>query len=384
MIQRELSAKLKEYVKQYPILTVTGPRQSGKTTLVRNLFPECKYVSLEDPDQRKYAIEDPRGFIYQYGEAVIIDEAQNAPDLFSYLQTEVDLKPKMGRFILTGSQQFGMMERISQSLAGRTAIARLLPLSISELSNASIKQDINENLYTGFYPAIYDRKLHPTETYTFYVNTYLERDVRSALGVKDLLQFETFLRLCAGRVGQLINFSSLGSETGVSYKTIQSWLSVLEASYIVKRLQPWHANLKKRLIKASKLYFYDVGLAAYLIGIQNADQLQAHPLRGALFENMIIAEAYKQQFNSGRNQPLSFFRDSQGNEVDLLIETGAGLNAYEIKTSRTINSDFFNGLQHLKKLKINIARTNLIYGGDENRTQSNHRIYSWNDIDFDN
>lgn len=382
MIQRTLSKKLKEYSQQYPILTITGPRQSGKTTLVRNLFSKYNYLSLEDPDNRRYATEDPRGFIGQYGEAVIIDEAQNAPDLFSYLQTEVDLKPKMGRFILTGSQQFGMMERISQSLAGRTAIARLLPLSMNELLATSIKKNLNEHLYTGFYPAIYDRQLNPTETYAFYANTYLERDVRSALGVKDLTQFETFLRLCAGRVGQLINFSSIGSEVGVNYKTIQSWLSVLEASYIIRRIQPWHANLKKRLVKSSKLYFYDVGLAAYLIGIKSTEQLQTHPLRGALFENMVIAEAFKQQFNNGQNQPFFFFRDSQGNEVDLLIETGAGLNAYEIKASKTINSDFFHGLNYLKELKIPIVATHLIYGGSENRTQSNHLILSWQNADF--
>lgn len=382
MIQRTLSKKLKEYSQQYPILTITGPRQSGKTTLVRSLFPRHNYVSLEDPDNRRYATEDSRGFIELYGKAVIIDEAQNAPDLFSYLQTEVDLKPGMGRFILTGSQQFGMMERISQSLAGRTAIARLLPLSIHELLAASIEKKLNEQLYNGFYPAIYDRKLNPTETYAFYTNTYLERDVRSALAVKDLTQFATFLRLCAGRVGQLINFNSLGSEVGVNYKTIQSWLSVLEAGYIVRRLQPWHANLKKRLIKSAKLYFYDVGLAAYLIGIQNAEQLQTHPLRGALFENMVVAEAFKQQFNNGQHQPLFFFRDSQGNEIDLLIETGAGLNAYEIKSAQTISNDFFKGLDYLKKLKVPITETSLIYGGNENRIQSGHKIQRWRDAHF--
>ena len=382
MIQRALAEKLLLYAKQYPIITLTGPRQSGKTTLVRQLFADHAYVSLEDLDNRAYAKEDPRGFLKQYSQGAIIDEAQNAPDLFSYLQTEVDRTPDAGRFILTGSQQFEMMERITQSLAGRTAIARLLPLSIEELLPNLLGETINECLYTGFYPAIYDRRLNPSETYGFYVNTYLERDARSLLGIQNLSQFEIFIRLCAGRAGQLVNFSSMSAEVGVSYKTIQAWISVLEASYIVKRVQPWHANLKKRLVKSPKLYFYDVGLAAYLIGIQNADQLQVHPLRGALFENMMIAEAFKQQYNNGGSQPLSFFRDSQGNEVDLLIETGAGLNVYEIKSAQTIGSDFFKGLDYLQKLNVPIAQTNLIYGGDGSRTQSGHTVQSWRTVNF--
>lgn len=382
MIPRILSNELKDCAKQYPIVTVTGPRQSGKTTLVKSLFPDHAYVSLEDLDRRTAAINDPRGFLAQYQAGAIFDEAQNAPDLFSYLQTEVDLNPEAGRFILTGSQQFEMMERVSQSLAGRTAIARLLPLSITELKTAGIPLDINNQLYSGFYPAIYDRSLNPSKALAYYISTYVERDVRSVLGITDLSRFDTFLRLCAGRVGQLINLSNLGSEVGVSHNTIRSWISVLEASFVVKRLQPWHSNLKKRLVKSPKLYFYDVGLAAYLIGIQNADQINAHPLRGALFENMIVAEAFKQQFNHGKSQQISFFRDSQGNEVDLLMETGAGLNAYEIKSGQTIGSDFFKGLDYLKKLEIPIAETTLIYGGDESRTQSDHKVIGWRDVSF--
>ena len=238
MILRALAERLITYSKQYPIITITAPRQSGKTTLVRQLFADHAYVSLEDLDNRTYAKEDPRGFLKQYGQGAIIDEAQNAPDLFSYLQTEVDLNPEAGRFILTGSQQFEIMERITQSLAGRTAIARLLPLSIEELLPDLLGETINDCLYTGFYPAIYDRSLNPSETYSFYVNTYLERDVRSLLGIQDLSRFEIFLRLCAGRVGQLVNFSSMSAEVGVSYKTIQAWLSVLEASFIIKLLPP--------------------------------------------------------------------------------------------------------------------------------------------------
>jgi predicted AAA+ superfamily ATPase len=382
MIPRSIASQLVGYAKQYPILTITGPRQSGKTTLVRELFKDHAYVSLEDLDNRSYAKGDPRGFLAHYSEGAILDEAQNCPSLFSYLQTEVDLRPKAGRFILTGSQQFEMMERITQSLAGRTAIARLLPLSLGELCSEGVEKTINDYLYTGFYPAIYDRGLNPSETYSFYANTYLERDVRSLLSIQDLSQFETFLQLCAGRVGQLVNFSAMSAEVGVSYKTIQAWLSVLEASYIVKRVQPWHANLKKRLVKSPKLYFYDVGLAAYLMGIQNADQLQAHPLRGALFENMMVAEAFKQQYNHGQSQPISFFRDSQGNEVDLLIETGVGLRAYEIKSGQTIGSDFFKGLDYLKKLNVPIVGTHLIYGGEENQIRSNHKVQSWRTANF--
>lgn len=382
MIPRILSTELKDYARQYPIVTVTGPRQSGKTTLVRSVFPSHTYVSLEDLDKRMAAIDDPRGFLNRYQAGAIFDEAQNAPDLFSYLQTEVDLNPKAGRFILTGSQQFEMMEHISQSLAGRTAIARLLPLSITELKDSGTPLNLNDCLYSGFYPAIHDRKLNPSKALAFYISTYLERDVRSVLGINDLSRFNTFLRLCASRAGQLINLSSLGSEVGVSHNTIRSWLSVLEASFIIKLLQPWHANIKKRLIKSPKLYFYDVGLAAYLIGIQTADQLNAHPLRGALFENMLIAEAFKQQYNHGKSQAMSFFRDSQGNEVDLLIETGMGHTVYEIKSAQTIGSDFFKGLDYLKKLKIPINETTLIYGGSENYTQFSHKIQSWQDANF--
>ena len=382
MIPRTLTPELKDYTKQYPIITVTGPRQSGKTTLVRSVFPNHAYVTLEDLDTRREAIEDPRGFLQRYSKGAIFDEAQNVPDLFSYLQTEVDERPEPGRFILTGSQQFEMMERVTQSLAGRTAIARLLPLSLQELLVSKETIALNDCLYSGFYPAIHNRELNPSKALAFYISTYLERDVRSVLGVTDLSRFDIFLRLCAGRAGQLLNTSSLGSEVGVSHNTIRSWLSVLEASFIIKLLPPWHAKLKKRLVKSPKLYFYDVGLAAYLIGIQNADQLQAHPLRGALFENMMVAEAFKQQYNHGHSQPLSFFRDSQGNEVDLLIETGAGLNAYEIKSAQTIGSDFFKGLNYLQKLKVPIAETNLIYGGDETRTQSGHKVQSWRTVDF--
>ena len=382
MIHRILSDELKDYAKQYPIVTVTGPRQSGKTTLVRSVFPYHAYVSLEDLDKRTAAINDPRGFLNQYQSGAIFDEAQNAPDLFSYLQTQVDLNPQTGRFILTGSQQFEMMERVSQSLAGRTAIARLLPLSIKELRDTGTTLNLNSCLYSGFYPAIHDRQLNPSKALAFYISTYLERDVRSVLGITDLSRFNIFLRLCASRVGQLLNLSSLGSEVGVSHNTIRSWLSVLEASFIVKLLQPWHANIRKRLVKSPKLYFYDVGLAAYLVGIQTADQLNAHPLRGALFENMLVAEAFKQQFNQGKSQAMSFFRDSQGNEVDLLIETGTGQTAYEIKSAQTINSDFFKGLDYLQKLKLPIVKTTLIYGGNENYTQSGHQIQSWLDAAF--
>lgn len=382
MIPRILSSELKEYAKQYPIVTITGPRQSGKTTLVRSIFPSHAYVSLEDLDKRMAAMNDPRGFLAQYGTGAIFDEVQNAPDLFSYLQTEVDLNPQTGRFILTGSQQFEMMERISQSLAGRTAIARLLPLSITEFKGKKPALDLNDCLYSGFYPAIHDRQLNPSKALAFYVSTYVERDVRSVLGITDLSRFNLFLRLCASRVGQLLNLSSLGSEVGVSHNTIRSWLSVLEASFIVKLLQPWHANIRKRLVKSPKLYFYDTGLAAYLIGIQTADQLNAHPLRGALFENMLVTEAFKQQFNHGKSQAMSFFRDSQGNEVDLLIETGAGHTAYEIKSAQTLNSDFFKGLDYLRKLKVPITETSLIYGGNENHIQSGHKIQSWLNASF--
>ena len=368
VIKRDLASKILEWAGQYPVVTVTGPRQSGKTTLVKALFPGHAYVSLEDPDQRAFAREDPRGFLQRVREGVILDEIQNVPELASYLQAEVDTRSDAGRFILTGSRQFELMESVSQSLAGRTAIARLLPFSLAELygPDATGKAPgLDEVLHTGFYPRIHDRGLRAAEAMSFYISTYLERDVRQLLQVADLRTFERFLRLAAGRTGQLVNATALGSEVGVSHNTIRQWLSILESSHIIRLLPPWSGNLGKRLVKTPKLYFLDTGLAAALWGVSEASQLAAHPLRGALFETFVVGEALKARFHGGKSDNLLFFRDHSGHEVDLLLEYGDGVDLFEIKSSRTIHDDFFKGLDAFESRLRPARKRFLIQGGDD-------------------
>lgn len=377
MFQRELGDKILEWSRQYPIVTVTGPRQSGKTTLARALFPDLSYVSLEELDQRRFAREDPRGFLAEYREGAVIDEVQNVPDLLSYLQGEVDRDDRPGRFILTGSRQFEMIESVSQSLAGRTAIARLLPLAFGELPESAGEESPDEWIFRGFYPRIHAKGLDPAEAYSFYVSTYLERDVRQMTQIADLAAFEKFLQLCAGRAGQLLNLSSLSNEIGLTHPTIRRWVSILEASHIVKLLQPWHANVSKRLVKTPKLYFIDTGLACHFLGIEKPDQLRSHPLRGALFENMIVAEALKQRFNVGRSDNLYFYRDHVGNEVDLLLSSADGQDGFEIKSSSTINADFFRGLDRLENDVGKLRKRGIIYGGNQGRFERKTAVIPW-------
>lgn len=376
MINRNIEPVLLDLAKKYSVVTITGPRQSGKTTLCRKVFSGLKYVNLEAPDIRMFAKEDPRGFLASNSGGVILDEIQRIPDLLSYIQTMVDLDNRPGQFILTGSQQFEVMNTISQSLAGRTALLKLLPLSLSELSQTP-PPDINRLMITGFYPRIHDQQLNPSQALGDYLETYVERDLRQLALLKDLSLFEKFLKLCAGRVGQVLNLQSLGNDVGVSHSTARIWLTLLEASYIIFILQPWHANISKRLIKSPKLYFYDVGLAAFLLGLENEAQVSRDPLRGNLFENIVIIEALKQRFNRGLRSNLFFYRESNGNEVDLVAETGRELLAVEIKSGATVNPDFFKGLLHFKKAVLSryTFKGGIIYGGNETQQRSDFPVY---------
>lgn len=381
MIKRRLERKLRQWAAEYPVVTVTGPRQSGKTTLCRAVFDDKPYLSMEDLDNREFAREDPRGFLAAVPQGAVLDEIQYVPDLVSYIQTRVDEVQQPGMFILTGSRQFEMMESVSQSLAGRTAVARLLPFSYGELYGKRAPASMDEMLYAGFYPRIHDCKLNPTEALSFYLSTYIERDVRQILSVNDLDRFATFIRLCAGRSGQLLNMQSLGGECGVSHNTIKSWLSVLQASGIIKLLRPWHANMGKRLVKSPKLYFLDTGLACFLLGIQTPEHLIGHPLRGGLFETFVVAEAYKQHDHSGLPERLWFYRDSHGNEVDLLAGSEVELRAWEVKSAMTISSDFFKGLKVLEKSVPDLRYKSIIYGGSKEGVRQGVTLRPWDKID---
>jgi uncharacterized protein len=381
MIKRRLAGKLQEWAAQYPVVTVTGPRQSGKTTLCKAVFPDKPYLSLEDLDNRDFARTDPRGFLAEIPEGAVLDEIQYAPDLVSYIQTVVDEVQQPGMFILTGSRQFEMMESVSQSLAGRTAVARLLPFSYGELYPKPDDLTIDEMLYAGFYPRIHDKKLNPTEALSFYLSTYIERDVRQILSVMNLDRFSSFIRLCAGRTGQLLNMQSIGGECGVTHNTVKSWLSVLQASGIIKLLHPWHANIGKRLVKTPKLYFIDTGLACLLLGIHRPAHLFGHPLRGALFETFVVSEALKQHAHAGLPDRLCFFRDNHGNEVDLLGESGSELVAWEIKSAMTLSSDFFKGLKMLEASGVGLKSQGLVYGGDRKMTRQGVGIIPWSQLD---
>lgn len=380
LVPRDAEAKALELAGQYPVLTITGPRQSGKTTLCRMIFPDKAYVSLEDIDERSYAQQDPRGFLARFPGGAVIDEIQRVPGLLSYIQTMVDEKQRDGFFILTGSQQFELLENISQSLAGRTALIRLLPFTLGEAYRDSADISMDRVLYTGFYPRIFDKNLNPTEAMLFYVNTYVERDLRMLINVKDLSKFEIFLKLCAGRTGQILNMSSIGNDCGINHATVKSWLSVLEASYIIKLLRPYYKNFNKRLVKSPKLYFLDTGLAAFLLEIQNETQIATHPLKGMLFESFIVSEFLKRRFNAGKTDNFYFFRDNIGNEIDLIADHGLGMNAFEIKSGQTVNRSFFKGLSYLSRLTDDVRQSYLLYGGNKNMVRQNIHVVSWRDI----
>lgn len=384
MISRNITPLLQQLARQYPVITLTGPRQSGKTTLAKSLFPHKPYVSLENPDTRRYAIEDPRGFLNDYPQGAILDEIQRTPDLPSYLQGIVDADPQPGRFILTGSQQFELMTQVTQSLAGRTAVLRLLPFTLAEAARfkgSSAQPDLASTMLTGFYPRIHDKNLNPSQALADYFATYVERDLRQLAAVHDLQRFERFVRLCAGRTGQLLNLDSLGNDAGVSHATARAWIDLLQTSYIVHLLPPWFTNSGKRLIKSPKLYFYDVGLACWLLGLRTPSQVSRDPLWGSLFENFIIMEALKDRFNAGESAEMYFYRDSEGNEVDLLLPTGGKLHAIEIKAGATVNSDYFKGLKtfaaHHPKA---VAGGGVVFGGTQSQNRSDWPVHSWLDL----
>lgn len=361
MIQRTAESELRALASQYKAVAVVGPRQSGKTTLVRWVFKDKPYINLENPDTRLFATDDPRAFLSNYPNGAILDEAQRVPELFSYLQQILDESATLGLFIITGSNNFLLQENISQSLAGRIGYLNLLPLSIDEIDNVSLTPDTL--MFNGGYPIIYNQQIEVSKWYSNYIRTYVERDVRLLKNISNLNTFEKFLRLCAGRIGQLLNMSNLAIETGVDVKTISAWISVLETSFLVFKLQPYHENHNKRVVKMPKLYFYDTGLAMALLGFENENHLNLHPYRGQIFENMIILEFLKKRFNKGKSNNLYFWRDNVGNEVDLIIADGSTITPVEIKSGQTITNDYFKGIQYWNK----ISKTEggyVIYGGD--------------------
>ena len=384
MIERNIAPVLQQLATQYPVITLTGPRQSGKTTLTRRLFSDKPYVTLEDPDTRRFAMEDPRGFLMQFAQGAILDEIQRAPELTSYLQGMVDADPKPGRFVLTGSHQFELMSQVSQSLAGRTAVLRLLPFTLAEvhrLRGGMASPDLAQTLLTGFYPRIHDQSLDPSQALADYFATYVQRDLRQLAAVQDLQRFERFVRLCAGRTGQLLNLSSLGNDAGVTHSTARAWIDLLQSSYIVHLLPPWFANTGKRLVKASKLYFHDVGLACWLLGLRSAAQVARDPLWGSLFENFVIMEAMKDRLNAGATAEMYFYRDSEGNEVDLLIPVGTKMHAIEIKAGATINPDYFKGLKTFAAHQPAVFASGcVVFGGADGQSRSDWPVHAWHQL----
>ncbi|MBA3029834.1 MAG: ATP-binding protein [Desulfobacteraceae bacterium] len=386
MISRELETKLHELNGYYPVVVVTGPRQSGKTTLCRMAYPDKPYVSLEAMDTRDFAVSDPRGFLAKYADGAILDEIQHAPELLSYLQSDIDARPDSGRFILTGSQHFELSQSISQSLAGRCGILVLLPPSLEELGGfPAIPSDLFSFLWQGAYPRIYDRKIPAHQWLADYTATYIQRDVRQVINVGDLQTFAGFLKLCAGRTGQEINLSALGNDAGISRNTIRAWLSVLETSYIIHRLPAWHVNIRKQVAKTPKLHFFDSGLVCYLLGIHDPEQLRLHPLRGAIFETWVVSEIYKHMVHKGIKPRLFHYRESRGSEIDLIIEHGRELITLEIKSGATITRDFF---KHLKLFSARMTKAShdhqvkpyLVYGGEDSQKRSDAEVLSWRQL----
>lgn len=383
MIAREISSVILSMKTKMPVVVITGPRQSGKTTLAKALFPSHEYINLEFPDVRAKVAADPRFFLTSYkGEGVLVDEVQRLPELFSYIQGIVDETREPGRYILTGSHNFLLMEKISQSLAGRAALFNLLPFTITEImSGFPVENDFMQLIFRGSYPRVYDQQLSPPDWYPDYISAYVERDVRLVENVRDLNRFHTFLQLCAGRVGQLFNASAIANEVGVNYKTIQSWISVLEASFIIFFLPPFYKNFNKRLIKSPKLYFYDTGLICSLLGIQSPKELTFHYLKGEIFESLVISEIKKRLTNAANPARLYFWRDQGGHEIDCLIDLGTQVKAVEIKSANTITMDFFKNLHYWQKLSgYPGEHSYLVYGGTDTQPWPHAQVIGWKNI----
>ena len=379
IIKREIISAINLLVGKYPIIAVTGPRQSGKTTLLKSMFPEYRYVSLENPDVRSFATTDPNGFLNEYSQYVILDEVQRVPSLFSYLQTLVDESKIMGQFILSGSQNFHLVQNITQSLAGRVAMFKLLPFDFQELNSAGLLQEnYIDNLVKGFYPAIFDRDIPSKVFYSNYVQTYIQRDVSELIAIKDMRLFQNFLALCATRAGQLLNLNSLAKECGITQPTAKAWLSALESSYILFLLPPYFKNFSKRIVKTPKLYFYDTGLLCYLLKLDNAEQVQLTDFKGSLFENMMIAEYVKRMQHCNQLNDIWFWRDVAGNEVDLIIQSGPTQDAIEFKATETIMPNLFKGLNFYEKIseKTSLSKY-LVYGGNKRQERSAATVVPW-------
>ncbi len=380
MIQRQLSSKLIAMRDKFPVLFLTGPRQSGKTTLLNNIFSDLPYFSLEEPDIRNFALTDPRSFLSNLPKGAILDEAQRVPELFSYIQSIVDNNSNI-QFVLSGSQNFLLHDQITQSLAGRASVQKLLPLSLSELKSADINFDTFESfLYQGGYPRLYDRKIDPPDFFPSYIETYLQRDVRTLKNVGDLDRFIQFMGLCAGRNGQILNVQTLANDAGISPNTAKSWISILQSSYIVFMLSPYHNNFNKRITKSPKLYFYDTGLVASLLGLRRKEDIVNYHAKGALFENFVVVELLKKFWNKGLPMDAWFWQDSSGKEIDLLVQSGNDFKAYEIKSGQTFNASFFNNLSFWQKLSgATPENCAVIYGGENSFITANGNLISWRD-----
>jgi predicted AAA+ superfamily ATPase len=383
-VKRRIEHIIKSQLSKFPVIALTGPRQSGKTTFLKELFKEYRYVSLENPAMRAFASEDPSGFLNEYNDNTIFDEVQRVPELFSYIQGTVDENKKMGQFILSGSQNFHLLANITQTLAGRVALFKLLPLDFEEMKSSDLlSETYTETAIKGFYPAIFDRDINPRIFYSNYVQTYIEKDVTELLNIKDLKLFRNFLSLCAARAGQLLNLNSLANECDISHPTAKSWLSLLESSYLVFLLQPYHQNFNKRIVKSPKLYFYDTGLLNFLLGIRTSSTLELDRLKGNIFENMIVAEFQKRSYHEYLLQEYNFWQDSNGNEVDILMKTEAGFDVFEIKATQTLTSNLFKQLDRFEEVASPTpVNKTLIYGGEENQKRTKYKVTSWKNLLF--